>query len=87
MNHELMDMLDETIQDLDEAGLEDIAEQLYAIAYDTEWPSEQELVEEIGREILRVQARRGEEIPKEISNRMARCLEIVRRMRPDMLME
>jgi hypothetical protein len=87
MTQELMDLLDETIQDLDEGGLNDIAEQLYEIAYDTEWSSEQEMVDEIGREIMRIQARRADEIPAPITKRMARCMEIIQRLRPDMLME
>jgi hypothetical protein len=87
MNQELMDVLDETIQDLDEGGFEDLAEQLYSIAYDTEGQSEQEMVEEIARGIMRIQARQGDDIPGPISARMARCLEIVRRIRPDMLLE
>jgi len=87
MTQQLMDLLDETIQDLDEGGFDDIAEDLYAIAYDTEWQSESEMVEEIGRGIMRIQARRGDEIPQPITARMAQCMEIVRRIRPDMLME
>lgn len=87
MIQELLDMLDEAIQDLDEGGFESEAEQLYSIAYDTQWSSEQEMVEEIGREIMRIQARREGDIPQPILTRMARCIEIVRRMRPDMSME
>jgi hypothetical protein len=87
MIQELLDVLDETIQDLDEGGFGDEAEQLYEVAYDTEWASEQEMVEEIGRGIMRIQARRDGEIPQPILTRMVRCLEIVRRMRPDMSME
>ena len=87
MIQELLDMLDEAIQDLDEGGFETEAEQLYAITYDTEWPSEQEMIDEIGREINRIQARRGGDIPQPILTRMARCMEIVRRLRPDTLTE
>jgi hypothetical protein len=87
MIQELLDMLDETIQDLDEGGFSDEAEELYGVAYDTEWASEHEMVEEIGRGLLRVQARRNGDLPEPVLMRMARCLEMVRRINPDMSME
>lgn len=87
MIQELIDMLDEAIQDLDEAGFPDDAESLYEIAYDAEWPSEQEMVAEIGKGILRLLARRDDEIPQAVTRQLARCLELVRRVRPDVSLE
>lgn len=87
MNQELMDLLDETIQDLDEGGFSDEADDLYSIAYDTEWPSEGDMMEEIARGLMRIQARREGEVPQPIVNRMVRCMEIIRRIRPDMQMD
>lgn len=87
MIQELLDMLDETLQDLDEAGFPDEAEQLYRVAYDTEWESERDMVGEIGMSILRLQSHQEGELPQTVVARLARCMELIRRVRPDVSLE
>jgi hypothetical protein len=87
MQNDLVDMLDEIIQDLDEAGFPDDAEQLYDVTYEGELPSVSDFVREAGLAILRVQSHHEGELPQKVIDSMLRCLAVIRRTHPDLSLE
>ena len=82
MSSELLDMLDESIQDLEEAGFSDQADKLYALGYESTWQSDSHMVREVGLELMRIQDRMSSDLPPEIMKGLTRCMEIVRRAFP-----
>ena len=82
MSSELLDLLDVTIQDLDEAGFSNQAETLYSLGYESTWQSDSQMVREVGLELMRIQDRLGSELPTEVMKGLTRCMEIVRRAFP-----
>jgi hypothetical protein len=87
MHNDLVDMVDEIIQDLDEAGFADDAEELYAVAYESDWPSTSDFVREVGLTILRVQSHRDGELPQTVTSSMLKCLGVVRQTHPNLTLE
>ena len=67
MSSELLDLLDETIQDLEEAGFSDQADTLYSLGYESTWQSDSHMVREVGLELMRIQDRIGSELPPEVT--------------------
>jgi len=84
MSLELLDLLDETIQDLDETGFEEQAETLYAIGYESTHASDTHLLREIGLELMRIQSRLEGELPASVTTGMTRCMEVIRRAHPNL---
>lgn len=84
MAHELLDVLDEAIQDLDEAGFMDQAETLYQLAYETTWASDGLMLKEVGVEIMRIESRLGGELPQSATSSLTRCMEVIRRAYPNL---
>ncbi len=82
MSNELLDLLDEIIQDLDEAGFADQAEALYGIGYESTWTGDAQMMKEVGLEIMRIQSGIGNELPANVVQGMTRCMEVVRRAWP-----
>lgn len=87
MSRELLDLLDETIQDLDEAGFEEQAETLYSLGYESTWASEGHMERALGLELMRMQSRIESELPPNIVAGMARCMQIIRRAYPNLSLE
>lgn len=84
MSAELLDLLDETIQDLEEAGFSDQAEVLYILAYESTWASDSHMVRAVGIELMRIQDKIGSELSAEVLKRLTRCMEVVRRAFPSL---
>jgi len=84
MSRELLDQVDETIQDLDEAGFAEQAETLYSLSYESTWASDGHMERAVGLELMRMQSRLENDLPANVAKGMTRCMEIVRRMYPNL---
>ena len=84
MSSELLDMLDESIQDLDEAGFSDQAESLYTLGYESTWQNDSQMIRAVGMELMRIQDRIGAELPPDVMKGLTRCMEFVRRAFPSL---
>jgi hypothetical protein len=84
MSRELLDQLDETIQDLDEAGFGEQAETLYSLGYESTWASDSHMERAVGLELMRMQSRMEGDLPANIVTEMSRCMEIIRRAYPNL---
>ncbi len=82
MSSELLDLLDETIQDLEEAGFSDAAEALYSLGYESQWPDPRAMQKEVGLELMRIESKMGGDLPATVVAGMARCIEVIRRVWP-----
>ncbi len=82
-NDDLIKTVDGAIRSLDGCGCTDEAARLRELVHETAWSSSSEMIGDIGLAILGIRDSAADRLSDEAASHLERCMEIVRRVWPD----